>query len=106
VWTKLHWIEGPWPGKLALAARPRSGDWLEDEITSWRRKGVDTILSLLTQEEERDLDIAMEAAETRAQGLTFLSFPIRDRDVPDSEETPEQRRWIDHYASKTSKAPD
>jgi len=22
--TKLYWVDGPWPGKLALAARPRT----------------------------------------------------------------------------------
>lgn len=158
--TKLHWVEGPWLGKLALAARPRGGEWLEDEIASWRRGGVDTVFSLLTDEEERELDIAREGAEARAHGMNFLSFPILDRQVPDSEsnlaqtlkkldwelaagknvvlhcrqgigrtglvaacllltrgidpetairrlsaargisvpETPEQRRWIDHYA--------
>lgn len=158
--TKLHWVEGPWPGKLALAARPRGGEWLADEITSWHNAGVDTAFSLLTAEEEKDLDIAGEAAQAKAHGMKFLSFPILDRQVPESEgkftqalekleaelalgrnvvlhcrqgigrtglvaacllltkgldpetavkrlsaargipvpETPEQRRWIDHYA--------
>ena len=30
--TKLYWVDGPWLGKLALAARPRGGDWLCDEL--------------------------------------------------------------------------
>ena len=45
--TELHWVNGPWPGKLALSARPRDGGWLEDEIANWRRSGIDTVLSLL-----------------------------------------------------------
>jgi protein-tyrosine phosphatase len=85
MWTKLHWVAGPWPGKLALAARPRGGEWLEDEITSWQRGGVNTVFSLLTDEEEHDLDIAKEEAEARAHGMGFLSFPILDRQVPESE---------------------
>lgn len=85
--TKLHRVEGPWPGKLALAARPRGGEWLEDEIASWRRGGVNTVFSLLTHEEERDLDLANEAAETQAHGMKFLSYPIADRQVPDFEST-------------------
>src|ERR1700733_10734044 len=85
IWTELHWVEGPWPGKLALAARPRGGEWLEDEITSWQRGGVNTIFSLPTDEEEHDLDIAREEAEERAHSMNFLSFPIADRQVPDSE---------------------
>jgi len=84
MWTKLHWVEGPWPGKLALAARPRGGEWLEDEIASWRRSGVDTVFSLLTGEEEQDLDITSERAEAQAHGMNFLSFPIPDRQVPSS----------------------
>jgi protein-tyrosine phosphatase len=85
MWTKLHWVDGPWPGKLALAARPRGGEWLDDEMTAWRRAGVDTVFSLLTHEEESDLDIAHEAAQAKTHGMEFLSFPIPDRQVPDSE---------------------
>lgn len=85
MWTKLHWVDGPWPGKLALAARPRGGEWLEDEIASWRRAGVNTIFSLLMPEEEVDLGIAGEAAAVKAHGLKFMSYPIPDRQVPDSE---------------------
>jgi len=159
--TELYWVDGPWPGKLALAARPRGGDWLADEIADWRRAGIDTVLSLLTPDEEGDLDLQNEGTEVRTQGLEFVSLPIPDRQVPASEasitsalerldttlrsgknavihcrqgvgrtglvaacllvtkglnpetavrnlsaargvaipETPEQRRWIDHYAA-------
>lgn len=83
--TELFWLDGPWPGKLALAARPRGGDWLSDEITNWKHGGVGAVLSLLTPQEERDLDLGKEAAETRTQGLEMISFPIPDRRVPKSE---------------------
>lgn len=83
--TQLYWIDGAWPGKLALAARPRGGDWLEGEISAWKRNGVDVVLSLLTTEEERDLDLANEASTVRSQGMEFLSLPIPDRQVPYSE---------------------
>ena len=85
MWTQLHWVDGPWPGRLALASRPRGGDWLPDEIASWRRSGADAVLSLLTPGEEIDLDLGEEANEARKQNVDFMSFPIRDRDVPDSE---------------------
>jgi len=83
--TKLYWAEGPWLGKLALAARPRGDDWLEDEIASWRGEGVDTVFSLLTSEEENDLGLSNEARQVKARGMQFLSLPIPDRDVPDSD---------------------
>lgn len=85
MWTELHWVDGPWPGKLALASRPRGGDWLEDEMAEWRRAGVDTVLSLLTPEEELDLDLKIEAREVTARGMKFASLPIPDRQVPNSE---------------------
>jgi len=83
--TELHWIDGPWPGKLALSARPRGGDWLKDEIAHWKRAGIDSVLSLLTPDEERDLDLRDEAAETKRLGLEYSSFSIPDRQVPQSE---------------------
>lgn len=83
--NELYWVAGPWLGKLALAARPRGGDWLPDELANWKRAGVDTVLSLLTPEEQRDLDLLKEAGESHRQGLAFSSFPIPDRQVPKSE---------------------
>jgi len=85
MWTELHWVNGPWPGKLALASRPRGGDWLEDEMSAWRRAGIHTVLSLLTPEEEHDLDLKREAREAEVQGMKFISLPIPDRQVPNSE---------------------
>jgi hypothetical protein len=43
--TDLYWVGGPWSGKLALAARPRAGEWLHDELANWRREGVDMVFS-------------------------------------------------------------
>jgi protein-tyrosine phosphatase len=120
----------------------------------------------LTPEEQQELDLVNESAQAQAQGIAFFSFPIPDRQVPDSEdrlsrileqvdkelssgknvlvhcrqgigrvglvaacllltkglnaetvlnrlsaargvpvpETPEQRRWIDHYATTLATA--
>src|SRR5262245_5849952 len=82
----LFWIPGPWRGRLAIAARPRGGDWLDDEATAWRRAGIDVVVSLLEDDEAAQLDLVDErqAAESRAIG--FISFPIPDRGVPASTE--------------------
>ena len=85
MWTRLYWVEGPWAGKLALAARPRGGDWLPDEIASWRGAGINTVLSLLMPDEEKDLDLANEDREVKCGGMKFLSLPIPDRQIPQSE---------------------
>jgi protein-tyrosine phosphatase len=83
--TELYWVGGPWPGKLALASRPRGADWLEDEMAGWRGAGIDTVLSLLTPQEEQELDLKREADEAKARGMKFVSLPIPDRQVPNSE---------------------
>jgi protein-tyrosine phosphatase len=85
MWTELYWVDGPWSGKLAMASRPRGGDWLEEEMASWRRAGIDTVLSLLTPDEEQDLELKREAHEAKARGMKFASLPIPDRQVPNSE---------------------
>jgi protein-tyrosine phosphatase len=79
---KLYWIDGPWSGKLAISARPRGGDWLEDEIQGWRRAGVDGVVSLLTPPENKDLQLNLEESLSRSHGLRFIRFPVEDRSVP------------------------
>ena len=80
----LFWIPGPWRGRLAIAARPRGGDWLGDESSGLRRAGVDVIVSLLEEDEAAQLDLAGEAKAVEANGLRFISFPIPDRGIPAS----------------------
>ncbi len=67
-----------------MAARPRGGEWVADEMEAWRTEGVDTVLSLLEADEEQELFLNAEADEARAHGMTFRSFPIPDREVPSS----------------------
>jgi protein-tyrosine phosphatase len=83
--TPLHWADGPWIGRLALAARPRGGDWLEDELSAWHRAGIDVVASMLTPDEERDLDLLDEGSLAIVVGMDFVSLPIPDRDTPPSE---------------------
>lgn len=69
---------------LAIMPRPRAGDWLEDEVASWKRVGVQLVVSLLEPAEVRELGLEREAALCTAIGMEFHSFPIPDRGVPAS----------------------
>lgn len=80
----VHWVPGPWLGRLGIVPRPRGGDWLADEIRSWRASGLDVIVSLLTAEETVEWDLRQEAALARKEGIEFHSFPIPDYGVPPS----------------------
>ncbi len=80
----LSWIPGPWRGRLAIAARPRGGDWLQDEVSGWRQAGIDIVVSLLEGDEAEQLELGDEGKAVSTDGLIFISFPIPDRGVPSS----------------------
>jgi protein-tyrosine phosphatase len=82
--TDLYWVDGAWPGRLAIMPRPRGGDWLEDEVRWWQKSGVGVVLSLLTHDEIADLNLNSEEEWCRANEIQFLSFAIDDRGVPAS----------------------
>jgi protein-tyrosine phosphatase len=71
-------------GRLAIMPRPRAGEWLEGEIESWRRSGLDVIVSLLEDCEIGELGLQQEQALCERAGLEFIRFPIPDCGVPDS----------------------
>jgi len=82
--AEVYWIAGPWRGRLGILARPRGGDWLEDQVRSWRASGIDVVASLLTSDEIAELELQEEEALSRKEGVEFHSLPIPDRDVPRS----------------------
>jgi len=63
-------------------ARPRAGDWLDDEVENWRAVGVEVVVSLLEPEEEAELGLQSEEHVCRAKGIEFMRFAIPDRGVP------------------------
>ena len=80
----VYWVPGPWPGRVGIVPRPRGGDWLADEVRSWRDAGLDAVVSLLTADEVAEFALQKEARRSREAGLGFHSLPITDRDVPRS----------------------
>lgn len=82
--AEVYWVPGPWPGRLGIVPRPRGGDWLADEVRSWKQAGIDVVTSLLMPAEEVELDLRLEAARCRTEGVEHHSFPIPDRGVPHS----------------------
>src|SRR5262245_50122561 len=85
--TTLYWIPVPWPGRLAIMPRPRGGDWLEDEVRSWRMAGVDVVVSLLENDEVADLQLESERELCLQNEVEYIAFPVPDRGVPSSFKT-------------------
>ena len=82
--AEIFWIPELDGVRLAVMPRPRSDEWLSDEVQSWRLAGVARVISLLEPHESEELGLASEGGLCEANSLTFTSFPIRDRGVPDS----------------------
>ena len=39
--AQLYWIDTPAARRFAILSRPRGGDWLDDEVRSWREQGIE-----------------------------------------------------------------
>jgi protein-tyrosine phosphatase len=80
VLAEIFWITD----KLAIMPHLRGGDWLEGEIESLKNQGVSVIVSLLEREEVVEFELQNEESLCVKQGVAFLSFPIPDKQTPDS----------------------
>jgi protein-tyrosine phosphatase len=62
--------------------RPRGSDWLEDELIRMQQSGVQTLVSMLEEDEADSLGLSEEKKIAQQLGLGFISFPIADRTTP------------------------
>ncbi|HEY1390061.1 MAG TPA: dual specificity protein phosphatase family protein [Ktedonobacterales bacterium] len=99
--AELYKVAFGGPGTLSIMARPRGGDWLPDEIQAWRDATVVVVVSLLTNDEREELDLRDESLLCEHHGLTFISYPIQDRDVP--QQINEAKSVIEGLAYQISK---
>jgi protein-tyrosine phosphatase len=81
--SKIYWIQAECGERIGIMARPRGGDWLEDEIHAWLDAGANVIVSLLEPAEVRELELVAEQSLCLQSGLDFISFPIPDRGIPE-----------------------
>jgi Cyclin-dependent kinase inhibitor 3 (CDKN3) len=75
------------PFKIALMARPRSGEWLADEIAGLKHLGVNALVSLIEKHEIDELGLIEEGPLCLQNGIEYISHPIVDRGAPKSFET-------------------
>jgi protein-tyrosine phosphatase len=79
----LYTIDQPGSGRLSTMAKPRGGDWLEDEMAALKASGVDVLVCALTCIELQESGLEAEARAAQDAGLRFVPVPIPDRAVPD-----------------------
>ena len=66
---RIFWVETRLNGRLAIMPRPLGGERLVDDILALRAQGVETVLSLLEDQEASDLELTDEAAICAAQNI-------------------------------------
>lgn len=90
--TGVYWIFGPSanpaasaqlePVGLAVVLCPRGGRYLHGELAHLSRAGIDTLVSLLSDEQVEMLDLTDEGDVARRVGMQFLHHPIPDHELP------------------------
>lgn len=61
---------------------PRGGTHLAEELEQLRIEGVQVLVSLLPEDQEKNLELERESELCKSGGVEFVSFPISDHDVP------------------------
>ena len=70
-------------GKGTLYVMPRpSSEWLRDDIAYFSKLGVNLVVSHLEKNEEYEVGLQNEEAFLKEAGIGFISFPIKDRNLP------------------------
>jgi protein-tyrosine phosphatase len=78
----IYKIESIGNGFLAVMAKPVAGEWIEDEFFGIAKEGINQIVSLLEPQEAYTVGLQEEKQLSEKNGMTFISFPIQDRGLP------------------------
>ena len=99
--VKIYWLHNFENGsRLGIMARPRGNEWLEEDILSLRKQGVQRIVSLLDRNEIYELGLEKEPELCLKNGIEYVNFPIADRNVP--KPYPEFHNFIHQLKEKLS----
>ncbi len=99
--SDIYWVKQVEPRRVAFGPRPRSGDWLSEEIDKWALRGIKHVASLLEASEEYELGLTEERKLCDARLIQFHALPIPDRGLPES--TAEARAFISKLAGFVEK---
>ena len=76
--VKIYWFHNfENASKLGTMARPRGNEWLEEDILSLRKQGVQIIVSLLDRNEIYELGLEKESKLCLKNGI--MKFVLRER---------------------------
>lgn len=70
------------PMPLAIVLCPRGGSMLLRDLSLFKREGIETLVSLLSEEQIRMLALAEEPAVATELGMDFVFHPLPDHHLP------------------------
>jgi protein-tyrosine phosphatase len=80
--SEIFWIRTRPKVGLAIVLCPRGDDLLKPDLIELKQGGIDTLVSMLEEDEAAWLGLRQEAKVAQNLGMRFVSFPIPDRNVP------------------------
>lgn len=94
----VFWIKGNPSFHLAILICPLGDDLMEAGLRSFKKKGVETVVSLLEEKEAIWLGLEDEGPHAERMGLRFLGYPIPDAHLP--QDTDSFRTWVEVLAGR------
>lgn len=82
--NKIYKIKGLCDDQFAIMPYPKGGDFLEQSVEEVMLLGYEIVVSMLTSEEQAELELLAEGEVFQNKGILYLNFPIRD-EVADSD---------------------
>jgi protein-tyrosine phosphatase len=94
----LYDVRWPGHGRVSTMAKPRGGEWLDDEMEELRAVGVDELVCALTAAEAAEVGLAQEPVAAKRARLDFTSVPAPDFGLFDSDTArPELERLLGRF---------
>ena len=72
-------------GVLSVMAKPVQGEYVEDEFEGFATLGINKIVCLLEDWEQKEVGLASEEELCGKNEIEFISFPIPDRGLPNTD---------------------
>lgn len=72
-------------GILSVMAKPVPGEYIEDEFSGFSCLGINKVVCLLEDWEQKELGLASEKQLCAKNGIEYLSFEIQDRGLPNTD---------------------
>jgi protein-tyrosine phosphatase len=80
--NEILWIKGYPPPPLAVVLRPQDPARALETLRAYKQAGIQTLVSLLREDEAMLLGLEDEGALVEQAGMRFVSYPIFDACVP------------------------